>query len=83
MNTPSRNYVDAKSKDGLFWDQHSGAALEEDEQLWSHLRISLDLGEQEVPTVHVSCCVVTAWTNFPYNTIKGKVTTALTKQFTP
>jgi len=33
MNTPSRNYVDAKSKDGLFWDQHSGAALEEDEKL--------------------------------------------------
>lgn len=25
MNTPSRNYIDAKGEDGLFWDQHSGA----------------------------------------------------------
>lgn len=53
------------------------------EQLWSHLRISLGLGEKETPALHVRSCKGTTWTNFPYNTIKGKVATVPTKQFTP
>lgn len=52
-------------------------------QLWPHLRISQGLGEKEIPALHVSSCKGTTWTNFPYSTIKGKVATVPTKQFTP